>query len=403
MTPSVLTIGIDDLLAPAASGAPAGGDIRRFPLFEEIKAARRDARANPGEPAPARRVVELLTQGLLQSKDLQLAVWLLEFMSRLEGYRGGATGLIVIRRLLLDYWDTLFPLIDTDDPDPLERRRALLEWVDQEVPGIIKGAPVAAPPASFGLLHYEVTQKTGEEKKALIESGWPTSERFEEALHKSTLKHLETVLADVMTCEAELAALQAVADQRFNTAETPGDRIVFTALKETLASARWVVERPIKQKRKEQGTSEPAASGGDAIAAGAAFAAAGPARNGDELWSQAVELTRGSRVEGLRLMQAHVAAAVCGRDRFLRQLQLAELALEAGIYTLAFPVFDTLGRTIDERHLDEWEDRDVTSRVWTGLARCCELLKDQVPTAEARGKEVLAKLSSPEPTQAAEQ
>ena len=396
MTPLALAVAVDDLLAPVPGSSQAGIDARALPIFEEIKSVRKEARAEPGELGPARRVIDLLTQALAQSKDLQLAVWLLEFMTRVDGYRGAGVGLVVIRRLLVEYWDSLFPLVDADDSDPLERRRVLLEWVDQELPGTLKAAPLTAPPASFGLLHYEVTQKTGDEKRALIESGWPTAERFEEALHQSTLKHLEGVLEAITTCEAELAALQSVTDQRFNEELSAGDKVVFARFKETLATARWLVERPLKQKRKDQ----PAATGtaqGETTPELAGVGAAA-SRNGDEIWTQALDLTRGSRVDGLRLLQAHVASAPSGRERYLRQLQLAELALEAGIYTLAFPVFDDLAKTIDSRQLEQWEDRALISRVLSGLIRCCTLLKSQIPAADARGQEAQAKLSAFEPS-----
>jgi type VI secretion system protein ImpA len=392
MTPLTLSLSADDLLAPVPGSAPAGIDARTLSIFEEIKTTRREARADPGELGPARRVIELLTQAFTRSKDLQLGVWLLEFTTRVDGYSGAALGLVVLRRLMVEYWESLFPLLDTDESDPLERRRVLLEWIDQELPGTLKAAPLTAPPASFGLLHYEVTQKTGDEKRALIESGWPTGERFEEALHQSTLKHLEGVIGEIITCEAELAALQAVTDQRFNAASAPGDRVVFTTLQETLAGARWLVERPLKQKRKDQ----PAGQADAAVQLSPEASTAG-SRNGDEIWNQALDFTRGSRVDGLRLLQSHVAEAPSGRERFLRQLQLAELALEAGIYTLAFPVFDELARTIDTRQLEQWEDRALVARVLSGLIRCCGLLKPQIPTADARAQEAQAKLAALDP------
>jgi hypothetical protein len=95
-------------------------------------------------------------------------------------------------------------------------------------------------------------------------------------------------------------------------------------------------------------------------------------------------------------LQDHVAAAPSGRERFLRELQLAELSLEAGIYSLAFPVFDELARVIDSRKLEEWEERALITRVWQGLARCCGLLKNQNASCAAREAEVLERLAGGE-------
>jgi type VI secretion system protein ImpA len=399
MSTPILPIDVDALLAPAAGELPAGPDLRYLPVYDEIKSARKLAEETPVEIVPWKKVADQVGKSLARSKDLQLAIWLLEAIARIDGYRGTATGLIIIRRLLVEFWDGLYPPIDAEDSDPFAFRRALVEWINQKLPLIVKLAPITAPPASFGLLHYDVTQKTGDEKKALLDEGWPSGERFEEALQTSTLKFLESALEDVMTCEAELAALQAVADQRFN-ADGAQEKVSFFALKETLETAHWLIERPIKkQQQKAADAAAPAA--GDAAAAGAS-SATGAQADGDQLWNEALTLTRSSRVDGLRLLQAQVASAVCGRDRFLRQLQLGELCLEAGVHALAFPIFDDLARTIDARQLEEWEDKTLIVRAWRGLVRCCRLLDGQNPTAATRGQEIHDRLTRLDPGQAAQ-
>jgi type VI secretion system ImpA family protein len=402
---TTIPVNVDELLAPAEGSAPAGAELRYLPIFDEIKAARRAAEDEPTDSTPWKRVADLGAKALGRSKDLQLAIWLLESLARVDGFRGVSTGLVVVRRLLVEYWESLYPQMDPDDSEPLGFRRSLLDWIDQKLPAIVKTAPITAPPASFGLLHYEVTQKTGDEKKALLDEGWPSSERFDEALQTSTLKHLEGMLEEVMTSEAELAALQAVADQRFGPAAGPegGERLSFSFLKETLETAHWLVERPIKKKQKELAATQHATDGstsGTATEASTTFAVG--ERNGDQVWAEALNLTRGSRVEGLRLLQAQVATAICGRDRFLRQLQLGELCLEAGVHALAFPIFDDLARLIDSRQLEEWEDKILIARVWKGLVQCCSLLESQIPTAGSRKQEITDRLTRLDPAQAAQ-
>ena len=384
-----MPIDIDALLAPPSSGPPAGADLRYQPIYDEIKAMKKLAEGDPTDLNPWKKILDLTSKSLVRSKDLQLAVWMLEPLARLDGFPGVSSGFAVLRRLLLEYWDSVYPVLDPEEVDPPGFRRSLLDWLDKVLPNIVKLVPLTAPPASFGLLHYEVTQKTGDERKALLDEGWPSAERFEEALQNSTLAHLETTLNAVLTCQTELAALQTAADQRLNGPDSHGEPLSFFHLKETLETAHWIVERPTKKKREAQG-GVPGGASPESSAAGG-----GPGQlAGDEVWTEALNLTRGSRVDGLLLLQSQVANAIGGRDRFLKQLQLGELCLEAGVYALAFPIFDELTKTIDTRQLEEWEDKALIVRVWKGLVRCCGLLENQSPSAGARGKEIQDRLSN---------
>jgi type VI secretion system protein ImpA len=393
------------LVAPVAGAQPAGADLRYQPVFDEIKAARRAAEEDPGELAPWRKVADLATRASARSKDLQLGIWLLEAFARIDGFRGATAGLTVVRRLLDDFWDTVYPQLDPDEPDPLEYRRALLHWINDRLPSVLKAVPLTGPRMQYGLTHYEVTLKTGAEKDALMAQGWPGADQFAQAVEATPTPHLQQVLEQLDGCAAELAALQAVVDRRFEPASGGAraghaDAVSFVQLKEALGSAQWIVTSALQRRLPAAGvapgTAAPGADG-DAGARGA-VAASGGADNG---WSEALSLTKDSRVDGLRLIQAQLAAAVSGRDRFLRQLQLAELSLEAGVYSLAYPVFDELARAVDDRRLEEWEERALVVRVFRGLARCCSLLKTVSQAAASRESEAVDRLNQLEASQTA--
>jgi type VI secretion system protein ImpA len=227
---TTVQLDVDALLAPAAGGTPSGPDLRYLPVYDELKTARKTAEAEPQELIPWKKLADLSAKALAQSKDLQIAIWLMEPLARVDGFRGVSAGLVILRRLLVEFWESLYPAIDPDDSEPLGFRKALLNWVDEKLPAVVRTIPLTAPLASFGLLHYDVTLKTGDEKKALLEEGWPSSERFEEALNISSLTHLESVLEEVIACEAERAALQSVVDQRFNADGRGGDPVTFSSL-----------------------------------------------------------------------------------------------------------------------------------------------------------------------------
>lgn len=388
---------LEALVAPVAGQTPAGADLRYLPIFDEIKAARRAAEEDPGELAPWRKVADLVTRAAARSKDLQLGVWLLEAFARIDGYRGAAVGLAVMRRLLDDFWDSVYPQLDPDDADPPGYRRALLHWINDRLPAILKGAPLTGSGSLYGLIHYEVTLKTGEERKALLEQGWPNADQFAQALEATPAPLLQQVLVDVTGCSTEVSGLQAVIDRRFDPAVAGGgsvaqpDPVTFVRLQEALDSTRWIVERAL-ERRQPAGARSPESGGAQQIDRPPASPTALPG-GADAGWHEALQLTRDSRVDGLRLMQAQLAASASGREQFLRQLQLAELSLEAGVYSLAYPVFDELLRTVDSRNLEGWEEQSLITRVLKGLERCCALLKSLNAGAAAREAEVLDRLS----------
>src|SRR5437773_580756 len=99
MTTSLLG-DVSALLGPVEAKAPAGADLRYLPVYDEIKAARREAEVDPRELAPWKRIAGLVANALTRSKDLQLAAWLAEALARVEGFPGTAAGLLVTRRLL---------------------------------------------------------------------------------------------------------------------------------------------------------------------------------------------------------------------------------------------------------------------------------------------------------------
>ena len=399
MTSTAIIADVEALLAPVDAAAPAGADLRYQPIYDDIKEARRAAEVDPTELSPWKRVAELTIKALKGSKDLQLAIWLLEAFARIDGYQGASGGLTVLRRMIDQYWDVLYPEIDPEDVEPLGHRIALLEWADERLPAILKQAPLAGPPTFYGVLHYEVTQKT-EGKKELQSDGWPSYEKFVEALNATARPRLEAALDQITACEAERAGVQALIDTRINVDPATGgqraDPLRLLRLKETFETASWLLKRALKIT-----DPAPAAASASAVLTGDQRAqnyplddvGPRPPTNGDQVWAEALTMTRDRRVDGLRLLQQHVAAAPSGRETFLRQLQLAELSLEAGVYSLAFPVFDELARTVESRRLEEWEDRALLIRVFKGLADCCGLLKTQNPATASRETEMRDRIS----------
>src|SRR6266511_2158958 len=123
-------IDLDNLMISISEDNPVGAELRYAPVdpkrgiswHDEIREA---ARENLYEQTPKHsdwpKVVELTTKALTKlSKDWQIAAWLAEALvkhdrfDRLAGLRDGAR---LMRGLMEQYWDNLYPAIDPEDGD----------------------------------------------------------------------------------------------------------------------------------------------------------------------------------------------------------------------------------------------------------------------------------------------
>jgi len=240
-------IDIDVLLVPIAGVNPAGADLRYEPAYDKIKIARRSVEEQADPSTVWKQIITLTSQVLkAQSKDLRVAVWLLEALTQTEGFIGARDGLIVLRRLLDEFWDGVFPVIDDEDPEPLSFRMSVIEWVSDKLPGLLKALPLTDRSENYSLVHYEATQVADATKKAaLLETGWPTFEAFATVMSGSSPDWLRAALDEITACKAAVDDLEAVCDARLVVKGRPV--IGFTTLREALDNGRWVVEQALKK------------------------------------------------------------------------------------------------------------------------------------------------------------
>jgi len=426
MTTAERVLDLDAILAPISADAPAGADLRYAPLYDKIRLTRRVAfdkqlgksatgdaenSGSPDERAAAAReywlyVGTLVTDALVtQSKDLQLAVWLLEVETYIHGFAGAAKGVELVRALLDRYWDTLYPLPE-DDEEPMARRVGALEWTNGRLAEVLKTLPLSSGPRKYSLADLELAQKaTGDQARAeLAAAGRPTPEQFTQAMSASSAQNLEALAADIERCATELAQLERVTDTqlvaRAGAAGSDGRAalVSFGDARKALEECQFQVGRALRAKAPR-----------DLRPGGQTLPAAVPgASDGDGFWDRALQLVTHGQLEGLRLAQDHIDAASSGRERFLRQLQLSELCIQAGMHAFAYPILDELGKIIDSRNLVTWEDADLIRRTWSGLITVCRplaRLRPETAQREAEAQERLHALSNegqpmapPEPT-----
>jgi type VI secretion system protein ImpA len=122
------------ILAPFAGDAPAGEDLRLdatpqsiyYRLRDARAAARAQERASENDPAAGDtefghwRTVRQLSIEALQSrtKDIEIAAWLTESLTRQEGLVGLAAGAAILKGLIEQCWDAgLYPSADETEPE----------------------------------------------------------------------------------------------------------------------------------------------------------------------------------------------------------------------------------------------------------------------------------------------
>jgi type VI secretion system protein ImpA len=105
----------------------------------------------------------------------------------------------------------------------------------------------------------------------------------------------------------------------------------------------------------------------------AAPAAAAPSH--DRVLERALSEVRAGRTQAaFTLLQRELDRERSPRGRFLRQVQLAKVMLEAGLASVAAPTLEQLVAQIDAQHLEEWEAGAVVAEPIALLYKCLQRL-----------------------------
>ena len=171
-------------------------------------------------------VIKLTTDASTkQSKDLQLAAWLTEAVLRKEGFAGLRSGLELIKGLLENFWDTLYPEIEDGD---LELRSAPLSWLGLKLDMAVKSVPlvrgglrplqVRGSPVGGLRSGCHRRQKIEARKKKIEEKAKLSGEEWEKAFTETPKPVLKQTVADL---NASLALVAETRQDRRQVREMP--------------------------------------------------------------------------------------------------------------------------------------------------------------------------------------
>ena len=238
------TLEFERLLAPISAESPSGVELKDdaalLPRYIQAKDARENARtaerklARPpdeNEPASAaiappdwKKVATLTTDLLTQSsKDLWIAAWLLEAVTRLHGFAGLRDGFRLFRELAERYWDGIHPRPDEDGYATTLAQLTGLNGEDAQgtLLSPIDAIPITDSPAHGNLTSADHLAAVALEKVSdpqrrsqRIEQGAYTLEIFRKAANDTSADFFRRTLEDLDQAIAEFRLLNTFLDQK---------------------------------------------------------------------------------------------------------------------------------------------------------------------------------------------
>lgn len=217
------------LLAPLPGPSPVGVYIRDEPAYAQLMEARRAENASLPQGVWKRdvkradwgAVVEQASMILSQrSKDLQVAVWLIEAETQRHGFGGMIDGFTLIEGLCEQFWLTIYPPLDPADP---EVRSAPFDWLNEKLPVLLQQIPITLSGAGsdvsyswtdyINAQHHEVArQKDPKSASQSEELGRITLAEFSDGVAQTSTSFLEEIYRDLKAAEGAARALQSRLD-----------------------------------------------------------------------------------------------------------------------------------------------------------------------------------------------
>ena len=259
----------DDLLTPISGHNPAGVDLR-YELYDIIREARREETDVPagGADRPRRTadwalVAQLTSDALAtRSKDLQLAVWLIEATYHRESFAGFAAAVRMTAQLLQSFWDHLYPELENGDP---EARIAPLAWLGSDRHPLSRAIRLA-PVTTSGLTIFEFRDAQGvgfdvpaeeydetEAHKKAIRLTTSSRKEYDRAVTATPKAWYQQRAADVAAALDALGTLARVGSEKFG-----GDAPVYTELRTAIEEVQVVVLEHLGRKRAPEPDPDPA-------------------------------------------------------------------------------------------------------------------------------------------------
>lgn len=432
------SIDMNAILAPFPGNNPAGEDLRYTSVYDEIREARRADDPTPRgdwerevKSSDWSKVISIGVLALCEkSKDLQIASWVAEALTVTEGFAGIDSAMVLLKGLLRDFWDPVYPRIEDGDYD---YRVAPFDFLNDKLPFSVRQIPLTDPRVTpgYGYLKWRESREVGYESDAkrgqreeLLSEGKLAAEEFDAAVAKSPASFYKA-LVDAISCSLEsFRSLDAEAEEKFGrhaprlldlgAALEECQRLVLKICREQKGLKDALDDIPASNPGPEAAGNLPAenrsgaAAGLPASGTPAAGFFANPAGDGTAacqetlIWDQALGVmsNRGFK-EALNLLLAAASSQSSQRGRNRYRFLVAKLCLKGGRPELARPIVEQLNTTIAELQLEKWECPFWISEIYEALYQCLKS-GEECDEDAARAKELFRKICTMDVTKALE-
>lgn len=280
-TPDVLDFA--KILAPIAGEKPVGPDLRvnagPTSLYYQVKDGRNNARASerrmeggvedavpPDWKSVATAAVKALTEN---SKDLEIAAYLIEALCRTQGFAGLRDGFRLTRGLVEQFWDNLYP---TPDEEGIATRLAPLTGLNGDDAEGTLIAPINRIPladsANLGRLTYsnylqavatgKILDPKAREKR--IAGGAMHMELIQKAVDETPPAFYRAIFDDLTGALEELTKLGQALDAKAGSSAPPSSAIR-TTLENVLAAINDVAKAKLAITSTAKKTDDKSANG----------------------------------------------------------------------------------------------------------------------------------------------
>jgi type VI secretion system protein ImpA len=248
----------ETLLAPIAGAAPTGEPLP-FPVRKKLDDCRKEINPNqfarddprrPAQPQPADWAgIEQIAQDTLARtcKDLLVAARLTEALVKQHGYAGLRDSLRLLRLLVQDCWDRIYPIIQDGD---IDTRATAFDWLDDEIrgarfPHTLRTVPLvlAGEGTAYGWQQW---------KEAQDAHGPVNAEAFERAVVSTSREYCQNVVDDLAASVEELNQLAEALSARMGEAAPP-----LAQVKKALLECQELAQQILKRKGPPPAPPEP--------------------------------------------------------------------------------------------------------------------------------------------------
>lgn len=261
----------EDILRPISEDKPSGSNLRYHSDFAHIKEARRVDGFIQGEWYPHLKAADFslvtkLAETLLAkyTKDIHIAIWLAEARFHTDGFPGLANGLLLLKALLNNFWDTIYPEVEDGD---LESRAAPIEFITRKLSLDLRLYPLTHQGPhleEYNLNNYSPARKVGCEGEAAdeldryraepLQEKAITPEGFDAAWSSTPLEYYSVLNNNVRLAVDALDQLIKTCEQKFGNSSPS-----LEPLQKALTEFAKVIGVLIEKKSRQQSLSDASA------------------------------------------------------------------------------------------------------------------------------------------------